>query len=223
MATLLFIAALLLLPALYVRDSRVARRQRGNYFAGCLELFDSYRVVRQGQGFPLLTGRYRGADVRLELVMDDMAWRKLPCLWLKVTVLAPNPQRGMLGLLVRARGTEFYSPTAEMKEGLALPASFPSDAILRSDDAATAPVTAVQNRIEIFSDARMKELVVTPLGVRLVYQLAQAERAEYLVLRQANFSAQQVDTALARQLLDSVLAIAASVDRAEMLREPVAA
>lgn len=212
MVTALLLAALLVLPALYVRDSVRERRRRGDWFADALPLLDSYRVTQQGQGWPLLTGRYRGVEVRLEPVLDDLAWRKLPSLWLKATVLAPNPARGTLGLLARARGGEFYSPTAEMTQRLPLPASFPSDALLCSDSAETAPVRAVEGQIETFADPKMKELVITPKGVRLVYQAAQGERADYLVLRQARFAQAKVDVALIKSLLDRVIAITAAVD-----------
>ena len=213
MTALLVIIALLVLPALYLREIRRMRRQRGQWFADCLPLLDSYRVVQHGAGFPVLTGRYRGAEIRLEPVLDDMAWRKLPSLWLKATVLVSNPRRGTLGLLVRPRGGEFYSPTSEMKERLSLPASFPRDVLLCSDQARTAPVAAVKGQMQAFEDPRMKELVITPRGVRLVYQAAQAERAEYLVLRQARFSETRLSAVLARSLLEGALAIAAAVDQ----------
>jgi len=212
LATGLFLAALLVLPVLFVRDSARERRRRGDWFADVLPLLDSYRVVQQGKGWPVLTGRYRGADVRLEPVLDDMAWRKLPSLWLKATVLAPNPARGTLGLLVRARGGEFYSPTGEMMHRLVIPKVFPSDALLCSDCAETAPLLAVESQIDAFDDPRMKELVITPSGARLVYQAAQAERAEYLVLRQAHFVQDKGDAALIKSLLDRAMAIVAAVD-----------
>jgi len=212
MATVLLVVALLVLPALYARDSVRERRQRGGWFADALPLFDSYLVTQQGKGWPVLSGRYRGVKVRLEPVLDDMAWRKLPSLWLKATVLVSNPGRGTLGLLVRSRGGEFYSPTAEMTHRLPMPTGFPSDALLCSDCAETAPWKAVQNQMGAFDDPRMKELVITPLGVRLVYQAAQAERAEYLVLRQARFVQTKVDAALVKSLLDRATAVAAAVD-----------
>jgi hypothetical protein len=212
MATALFLAALLVLPALYARDSIRERRRRGGWFTDALPLFDSYRVTQQSRNWPVLTGRYQGVDVRLEPVLDDMAWRKLPSLWLKATVLAPNPARGTLGLLVRARGGEFYSPTADMAHRLPIPKAFPSDAMLCSDCAETAPLLAVESQIEAFGDPRMKELVITPKGVRLVYQAAQGERAEYLVLRQARFAQDKGDAALVKSLLDRAMAIVAAVD-----------
>ena len=106
-ATLLALAALLALPALFVRDSMRDKHRRAAYFQDALALFDSYRVTQEGKAWPVLTGRYRGIEVRLEPVQDDMAWRKVPSLWLKVTLLSPNQSRGTLGFLARPRGGEF--------------------------------------------------------------------------------------------------------------------
>ena len=213
MAALLTLIALLVLPALYGYESRRIRLQRAQWFGDSLALFETYRVVQYGKGFPVLTGSYRGREVRLEPVLDDMAWRKLPSLWLKVTVLTPNPRRGSLGLLLRPRGGEFYSPTADMKDRLPLPVSLPRDALLCSDDGRTAPVGALEGQTQLFEDPRMKELVITPLGIRLVYQAAQGERAEYLVLRQARFQENRADPVKVKALLERALAIAATVDR----------
>ena len=99
-----------------------------------------------------------------------------------------------------------------MNHRLPMPEGFPSDALLCSDCAETAPWKAVKGQIDAFDDPRMKELVVTPLGVRLVYQAAQAERADYLVLRQARFTQAKVDAALVQSLLDRAIALVAAVD-----------
>jgi hypothetical protein len=59
----------------------------------------------------------------------------------------------------------------------------------------------------MFEDPRVKELLVTPRGVRIVYQIDQAERAQYLVLRQAQFADQPLGALLAERLLDRAIAI----------------
>jgi hypothetical protein len=215
MAIAFLLAALVILPLVLVHDSARDRRRRGDWFTPVLPLLDAYRVTQEGNGWPVLTGRYRGQDVRLEPVLDDMTWRKLPSLWLKATVLSPNPARGTLGFLVRARGGEFYSPTAEMKHRLPLPSGWPTDAMLCTDDKRTAPL---ELDMSAFQDLRMKELVITPKGVRLVYQAAQGNRAEYLVLRQARFAESHADPALVRALLDRALEIAATLDAGSMTR-----
>ena len=84
--------------------------------------------------------------------------------------------------------------------------------MLCSDCVETAPVQAVECHINAFDDPRMKELVITPKGVRLVYQAGQGERADYLVLRQARFTQTKGDAALIRFLLNRAMAIAATVD-----------
>jgi hypothetical protein len=211
--TALIAATLLALPVLAIRDSLQDKRQRAAYFDDALSLFDSYRVVQDGKAWPILTGRYRGVAVRLEPVPDDMTWRKVPSLWLKATLLSPNPSRGTLGILARPRGGEFYSPTPEMAHRLAVPAAWPSDLLFCTDDMETLPeIDQLTPEMAVFDDPRMKDLVITPKGVRLVYQSAQAERAHYLVLRQARFLNNKADAALVRALLDRAISVAASVD-----------
>jgi hypothetical protein len=208
---LLLFAALVVLPALYARDAARARRQRRGFFAESLTLFDRYRVTMTGQAFPVLEGRYRGHDVRLEPVLDDLAWRKLPSLWLKATLFKPNPARSVLDFLMRPQGGEFYSPSGDILHRLPIPESWPQNAILCAERRET-PLVGLAPHMTMFADPRAKELVTSPRGVRLVYQAAQAERVHYLVLRQARFENNKADPALVRSLLDRAIAIAASVD-----------
>jgi hypothetical protein len=223
--TALLAAALLVLPLLMLRDSRHEKDRRAAYFNDALTLFDSYRVTQDGKAWPILTGRYRGMAIRLEPVPDDMTWRKVPSLWLKATLLSPNPSRGTLGILARPRGGEFYSPTPEMAHRLAIPAGWPADTLVCTDAMETLPdLEELTPELAVFEDPRMKDLVITPKGVRLVYQSAQAERAHYLVLRQAHFLNNKADAALVRALLDRAISIAASVDGGcETSQQPIAA
>jgi hypothetical protein len=221
-ALLLLLAALAVLPALFARDATRARRQRTGFFADTLGLFDRYKVALRGQAYPLLEGRYKGHDVRLEPVLDDMTWRKLPSLWLKVTVFKPNPSRGVLDFLMRPRGGEFFSPSSDMVHRLAIPESWPQNAILCADSPDIA-LDDLTPHMAIFEDTRTKELVLTPRGVRLVYQAAQGDRAQYLVLRQAHFQNNKADPMLVRTLLDRAIAIAAAVDDAQEDRQQVEA
>ena len=205
-------AALIALTWLYRRDRERFRRLRGGFFAACLDLFEQYRVIQDDVDFPVLTGRYRGHEVRLEPIVDHMTMRKLPSLWLQVSLIAPIPYQGIFDLLVRPRGTEFYSPSIDLAHEIRLPPGWPRDAALRSDDPARMPPLAVmaQHRY-LFEDQRLKEMLVTPKGVRVVYQVQQAERAKYAVLRQIEFADNTLPPALARRLLEATLAIRASL------------
>jgi len=205
------VAALLAVAALtwlYRRDVRGDRTVRESMFEQCSALFDPVRITRRHGDYPILTGRYRGHDVKLEPVFDTMAWRKLPSLWLKVTLLARNLGSGVLDVLMRPLGTEFYSPSADLPERIPLLRGWPREAMLCTRDRSTVPdLDRLTPHLHLFDGPKMKELVITPEGTRIVYQLDQAERPYYMVMRQVKFARQAVSPALARTLLDSVIAI----------------
>lgn len=208
LGSLAAVGGLLCLVLLYWRERAKERRKRAQFFAGCLDLFQSYRVVQENGGYPVLTGSYRGLAVRLEPIVDDMACRKVPILWLKVSVLQSIPYRGVLDFLMRPAGTEFYSPSAHLDYDLEIPPSWPQNAILRSDaPEALPPLDLVGPHIEMFTDTDRKELVITPKGVRLVARVWQASRPHYLILREIRFDDHRLDRGVAAKYLDATVAI----------------
>ncbi len=212
---ILGMCAVVALPWMYRKDVRRQRQSRAQLFSQCLPLLQAYRVTQNGGDFPIVDGRYRGHPVKLEPVLDAVAWRKVPSLWLKVTVLAPNPWEGVLDFLVRPQGVEFYSPGSELEHHLRVPESWPQHSSLSTDDPARMPpLSVVTPHIGLFADQQMKELLITARGTRLVRQLWQAERAEYLVLRQSRFVATHADPELVRSLLDAAIALCNSLNQA---------
>jgi hypothetical protein len=206
------VAATLALAWVYRRDRERCRRQRGGFFADCLDLFQSYRVVQDDVDYPVLDGKYRGFACRLEPIVDHLTFRKIPSLWLKVTLIAPVPHAGTFDLLMRPRGGEFYSPFGELRESVALPPDWPKDAQIRSDDpAGMPPLARIESYLSLFADPHMKELLITPRGVRLVFQVQQAERTHYAILRQIEFPDSGLSPALARRLVEAVLTIHQSI------------
>src|ERR1700704_6536288 len=97
------------LVLLYRRDAAHQKQQRGQFFAKSLALFQSYRVEQEGRAYPILKGKYRARTVTLEPIVDHLAWRKLPVLWLQVTVLEPTRFAGVLDFLARPTGAEYFS------------------------------------------------------------------------------------------------------------------
>lgn len=201
----------------YRRDRARKRAVRGGYFDDCRSLFGECRVEQKDIDFPFLEGAYEGQRVRLEPVVDHMAVRKLPSLWLKVTVLGALPLPGTIDFLVRPQNTEFYSPSEQLPLTLRIPASWPQHALLRTDiEDRSAPVDFLAPHImNLFEDPKTKELIVTPRGVRIVYQAGQGERAYYMVLRQPEFGALRLPMTLARRLLEQAIAV---YNSAAMLR-----
>ena len=204
--------AVLSLVIVYRRDRAFRRRLRADFFTECLGIFQTYRVVQDDVYYPVLTGKYGGFDVRLEPIVDHIAWRKIPSLWLKVSVLRAVPHRGVFDLLMRPQATEFYSPSGDLEERVSVPADWPKDAVVYTNDVAQMPpLQAVQPHVHIFNDPKMKELVIAPGGVRLVYQVCQADRSHYAVLRQIEFPVTRLAPGLAKSLIDSAVEIYGSV------------
>jgi hypothetical protein len=201
--------AIAVLAVVYRRDRKKLQARRARFFDLCLDLFQSYRVTQEGPLFPRLSGCYRDYEVRLEPVIDDMAWRKVPVLWLKVTVLKPNSYRAILDLLVRPGGVEVYSPSDELHHHLPVPKGWPEQALLCTDDpSAIPPLERITPHMRVFDDIYMKEMIVTCRGVRLVRMIWQARRLHYGVLREVRFEEVHLSPAIAKTLLDAAVGIA---------------
>ncbi|QAY96331.1 hypothetical protein CWB41_11815 [Methylovirgula ligni] len=206
--------ALICIVAVYRRDKARLRKSRAAFFDACLGLFEKPSVHENGAHFPVLSGGYEGFDIKIEPIIDDMSVRKLPSLWLKLWLSAPVPYSGALAVLMRPRGTEFYSPAFDLVSDVEAPAGWPKDVLIRCSDPEDAPPLSLLDRFhELLHDPKCKELLIGPGGVRLIYQAAQAERAEYSVLRHAKFGASTLDADGARQLVDELCAIYRSLAR----------
>ena len=60
-------------------------------------------------GYPQLVGFYDGLPVRIFAVVDTLAVRKLPVLWLLVTIPEPVPVRATLDLMMRPAGPTTFA------------------------------------------------------------------------------------------------------------------
>jgi hypothetical protein len=204
----LFVVALWLI---YRRDRARTKAARAAYFDDCRILFEHCRVVQERTDVAILEGRHQGHRFRLEPVVDHMAVRNLPSLWLKVTLVGTLPVPGAVDFLARPQNTEFYSPSASLPFSLRIPPEWPQHAMLRTDiEDPAVPLELLAPHIHIFEDSKAKELLVTPRGVRIVYQASQGERAYYLVLRQPEFRDPRLPAALARRLLEQAIAVYSS-------------
>ena len=159
-----------------------------------------------GVGYPRLRGHYAGAPVQLWPVIDTLALRRLPALWLMITVQSPLPVSAKLDFMMRPAGPTTFSNFDLLPHTLPLPAGSPEGGVLRTDDAARAPPASwLAGHLEIFDEPRAKELLVAPQGLRLVWLLAEADRARYGVFRQAEFGSVEIDPAQVEDLLRRLL------------------
>jgi hypothetical protein len=191
------------------RDHDLARAAREHLLDGCASLLDRAAVTIAGDGFPRLSGRQGATNVDVRLLSDTKTMRRLPQLWLQVTVMEPLPNVTDLAILVRPSGYEFYSLTAGLHHVIEVPPSFPAELIVRGEDAASERLfSKLQGALAaILTDPKVKEVAVTRRGLRIVRQAAEGRRGEHLLLRQAVFD----DAAVQRETIADLLAAIATL------------
>jgi hypothetical protein len=159
-------------------------------------------------GVHRLLGEWDGIPVQVQTVVDTLAVRKLPSLWLMVTIPDPLPLRATFDLMMRAAGPTSFSNFDLLPHGVQAPPGFPEHAAIRTDDPAhLLPAQVIAPHLGMFDNPRMKELLVSPKGVRLVIQMAEADRARYGVFRQADFGVPELEAATLRDMLVRLAAI----------------
>jgi len=206
---LLAASALMVAVLIYGYRRETARRVRWQraLLNGVNAPLDACEQRLEADGYPALYGEFGGYPAQIQLLRDDVTVRKVPCLWLSVSLRAKLPGSVALSVLARMRGTEFYSPMMTLTHRLEPLPAWPGELTVKCD-AASAPLAALSDWVQAyFSDPRAKELQVSPSGVRVIYQFAQARRPEYLVLRAGHFDTEPVPAELMRDLLARTLAV----------------
>lgn len=209
---LAFMAAALYV--LYRNDYRKARSGRGNIFNDCSTLLTAVSQTQEAFGFPTLRGRYNGYQVMLEAQVDTLSMRKVPPLWLTVTVKGRQRTHGSLDVLVRPLNTEFYSPAWEWNDTLSIPPGWPQHAIVKHQGT-IAPLDILENFVpKLFTDEKVKELLITPAVVRITYMAKQAERGQYMLMRNAVFDGSPIGKEAVAALLQSATEIRKNLEGA---------
>jgi hypothetical protein len=198
------IAIAAVLANIAIRDHRRAVNARRVLFNDCRGVLDDERWDAGGDGFPSIEGTAEGRAVVAKLIPDTMVMRRLPQLWLSVTLLDARPGAPSLSLIARHSGNEFYTATLDLPGRVEPPAGLPLDVLIRGDGARAealcqrlGPVFAT-----ILEDARVKEIAVTARGVRIIRQVAEGSRGEHLLLRQVVFGEAAVARDMFVQTLD---------------------
>ncbi|MCW1920663.1 hypothetical protein NX862_18050 [Rhodobacter sp. KR11] len=199
---LLILAALGLLWSL-ARSLRSARkaslalaRARRGYFDAL-----SPRLTRvMPSGFARASLTRHGLRFDLQLIPDALAIRKLPCLWLMITLTEAQNRRTETRIMARASGLEPFSHFADLSHEAALPPGFPPDCTARSTEPTLIPATLAP----LMADPRAKELTLSPQGLRLVVLAEEAPRSAYLLFREAQFPNLPPDTARIEALMTTL-------------------
>lgn len=204
------------LGTMYVKNLRRERLRRSTAFDHCRGVLQDEKLTLDASGYPVLTGGYEGGTVDLKLLADTIQLRKLPVLWLMVTIQRPLSVPGTLDIMMRASNAEHYSPHSDLEEAIRLPAGWHDQVAIRSDNAEKMrPLLEHLSASVINTDpeSRDKELLITPRGARLVYRIDESDRGHYLMTRQPKFINQSVERATVAQLLARLSDICNRVER----------
>lgn len=201
-------------------EHRSALAQRHGLLDDSAALFANAHITFGPDHFPTLVGRLDdGRQAKVELIVDTMVFRRLPQLWLRVTLSETGAlKRPTIGALARPTGAEYYSLVHDMAEWMTPPQTEAS-LLMRGDGSATSwqveRVSALFRNL--FADPQIKEAVITPRGTRIIRQAAQGEPGAHLLLRQIRFPL----TAISPELVS--LAIAEANALSEVFAEAEAA
>ena len=211
MRIVLGVCAALIVAALLWRRWKRDRLRRDatpqRLFGPVLGMFPDAVLEQTGTpGYPRLRGTFAGVPVQVWPVVDTLAVRRLPALWLLVTVQTPLPVHARLDLMMRPAGPSTFSNFDLLPHTLPTPPGLADAAVLRTDDAERAPPPEwLAGHLDLFEQTRAKELLITPQGLRFVWLLAEAERARYGVFRQAEFGEVAIDPVVLEDLLNRLL------------------
>lgn len=172
------------------------RRQKQRSQMQAHELLDVVRMAMPNAidqmsvavGVNSFSGTIDGHRFQIQTIVDTLATRKLPSWWLSVTLVEPVNIGGTFDMMMRANSAVSFSNFDLRPNSVVVPAGFPQEAGIRSDvDAEVLPVETIGKHMGMMFDPRAKELLVSPNGARVVWLMAEADRARYGVFRQADF------------------------------------
>jgi hypothetical protein len=191
-----------------VRETRARAQARASYFSGVKPLFDGGETRLQPTGFPRMTGRRAGLSFDLQAIPDTLTFRKLPALWVLVTLPEPLPLDATLDLMARPSGNEPFTKFATLPQSLPTPPELPKEVAIRSDDATRIPASdLIARHSDLFTDPRVKELVLSPKGLRIVILAEEADRGRFLIFREAEMGRTPLPPARLEPLLDRLAAL----------------
>jgi hypothetical protein len=193
------------------RASAARRAARAGFLAACATLLSDTRTRIEPDGFPRLAGTSGGARFDLRVVPDTLTTRKLPALWLLVTLTEPMPLPATWHLMLRPRGTETFSAIGGLPRILPPQPDLPEDSQLRTDSGGGPPPPALAEAVARLGEDRLKEVVLSPKGLRLTLLVEEAHRGRYLIFRDAEMGQEPLRPETLAPLLDALLDLRASL------------
>ena len=197
-------------PLGLTRAARRRKADRAAYLNALAPLFGRIISRLEPTGFPRITAHLGPHAFDIQAIPDSLIFRKLPCLWVMLTLPIPMPVTATLDLMTRPSGSETFSHFARLPYRLPLPHGLPQDAALHSDSA-DAPTNLIARHAALFIDPAVKELLIAPKGLRVVILAEEADRGRYLIFRDAELGRTPLPANRVAPLLAALAALAADL------------
>lgn len=167
-------------------------------------------------GFATLTGRYRACPIHLSLLADSLAFRRLPQLWCRIEVRVPLGGTETLSIVRRSTNVEFYSPASDLPARHEVPATWPQDTLIRGSELSRSLLDQLAIQAgTLLADPRLKEILVTPRGLRISIQACEGDRGAYLLMRGNRFAYEQIAPRSLLETLDAAVDLSAALQHQE--------
>ena len=180
-----------------------------NLFRNIESLFENPKSsLGEAKGSYVLNGMYKSHEIEIKAITDTLATRKLPSLWLLTTIKSPLPLISTFDMMLRPAAVTSFSNFDFLPHTIKTPTGFPFATVLRCNSE-TLPfdLNCLRPHMEFFEHREAKELLITPNGLRIVVQLAEAQRANYAVYREAKFYEVTITELSMLKILDVLLAL----------------
>lgn len=179
-----------------------------NYFDDVASLFDRVVTRQEPSGYPRMTGHMGSHAFDLQAVADSLTFRKLPALWVMVSLPEALPVEATLDIMARPGGHEPFSHFANLPHSLPCPPFLPDGIAIRSNNAARVlPMVLLSQYAQIFDAPQLKELLISPKGLRIVFLAEEAERGRFLIFRDSEMGLSPLPKDFLAPLLQSLLAL----------------
>jgi hypothetical protein len=119
-----------------------------------------------------------------------------------LTLPEPLTIQVTLDLMARPSGNEAFSRFSTLPSVLPPVPGLPKDVAIHCDDGLLPPADLLQAHADLFSDPRVKELVLSPKGLRIVILAEEADRGRYLIFREAEMGMTPLSADRIAPLLD---------------------
>ena len=204
MPVVLVLALLVVVVLLsWLQSKRLARAvsaERRAALAGAAGALTQPHLEQRGIDYPVLSGHYGDYRVSVSLIVDAVALRGLPTLWLSVTLYRQLELAGPIDILLRPSNTDIVSPGARFDCEHEVPPDWPTDARIATPAGLLPPLRALAPALLLLHDRRTKDLLLAPAGARVVTELARAELGHYRLYRRVKFKARLTEERLSEVL-----------------------